>query len=238
MRVGFCGIFVVFVPGATSSAAHRITLTPTQFTARLRKGGAAPLRLSRVRSAPLVNRLALLCPIGPLVPTDSFNLHLAPIPKLSSRTGETRKPPMLHFSRRGLPVSTASRAWGISQREFLRASGSRRREKGAGRTMSPAMRHPDSPCLRASVASASHSALVTRHPALSGAEGCFSNRHSCRLETRLNPCAPMKPLLLIVTQSPLFCAQIPTTNRAPVALAPRLCGRSPTSNFQHRTSSF
>ena len=39
----------------------------------------------------------------------------------------------------------------------------------------------------------------------------ISNRHSCRLETRLNPCAPMKPPLLIVTKSPPFCAQIPTT---------------------------
>src|SRR5579863_4387326 len=38
---------------------------------------------------------------GPLGPIDSFNPHLASIPKLSSRTGETRKPPMLHFSKTG-----------------------------------------------------------------------------------------------------------------------------------------
>jgi hypothetical protein len=50
----------------------------------------------------------------------------------------------------------------------------------------------------------------------------ISNRHSCRLELTVNPCAPTKPLLPIVTQSPLFCAQVPTTKRAPAALAPRL----------------
>ena len=50
----------------------------------------------------------------------------------------------------------------------------------------------------------------------------FSNRHPCRLELTVSPCAPTRPLLLIVTQSPLFCAQLTTTKRAPAALAPRL----------------
>src|ERR1700675_716490 len=85
--------------------------------------------------------------------------------------------------------------------------------------MSPAIRHPDSPCLRASVANvqpdfqlrAQDGASQCRRRVEPG--GSVSNRHSCRLETHLNPCAPMKSLLLIVTQSPLFCAQIPTTSR-------------------------
>jgi hypothetical protein len=36
-----------------------------------------------------------------------------------------------------------------------------------------------------------------------------SNRHPCRLETTLNPCASMAAPFLIVTQSPLFCARVP-----------------------------
>jgi hypothetical protein len=69
---------------------------------------------------------------GP-VPTDTFNPHLASIPKLSSRTGETRKPPMLHFSTRGLPVSMANRAWGIRRLPVsteYRAPGRRQVELG------------------------------------------------------------------------------------------------------------
>ena len=37
----------------------------------------------------------------------------------------------------------------------------------------------------------------------------ISNRHPCRLETTLNPCASMAAPFLIVTQSPLFFAQTP-----------------------------
>src|SRR5579863_8210273 len=97
--------------------------------------------------------------------------------------------------RRNTGLPEISRAWGINQ-------------KGAWRTVSPAIRHPRSPRLRASVARAgrisSHSTLATRHPALSGAEGCFSNRHPCRLETTLNPSVPTTAPSLIVAQSPLF----------------------------------
>ena len=81
--------------------------------------------------------------------------------------------------------------------------------------MTPAIRHPHSPCLCASVANASHSftlrtalrtngPLITRHPALSGAEGCISNRHPCRLETTLNPCVSTTAPFLIVTQTGEF----------------------------------
>jgi hypothetical protein len=61
-----------------------------------------------------------------------------------------------------------------------------------------------------------------------------SNRHPCRLEMTVSPCAPTKPLLLIVTQSPLFCAQLPTTKRAPAALA--LCLRVSVAEVQPLTS--
>jgi len=85
--------------------------------------------------------------------------------------------------------------------------------KGAWRIMSPAIRHPHSPRLRASVANASHSfalriafwtngPLITRLPAAAG--HCFSNRHPCRLETTLNPSVPTTAPSLIVTQSALF----------------------------------
>src|SRR5579863_6132517 len=110
---------------------------------------------------------------GPLGPIDSFNPHLASIPKLSSRTGETRKPPMLHFP---------------SLREFF--AGQREQKM-------------DSPRLRAFVANASHSftlrtALRTNGPLAT--RHCFSNRHPCRLETYINSCASATSLFLIVTR--------------------------------------
>ena len=98
--------------------------------------------------------------------------------------------------------------------------------------MCPAIRHPDSPRLDDPTGRGRpgprHTGLPSRRQVELGRSvepgeiKRFSNRHSCRLETHLNPCAPTKPLLLIVTQSPLFCAQIPTTKWAPAALAPRL----------------
>jgi hypothetical protein len=93
---------------------------------------------------------------------------------------------------------------------FPEAAGIFRKPEGAGgvsyrqNEMSLAIRHPDSPRLRASVANAGHSPLTTRHPALSGVEGCISNRHSCRLETHINPCASMAPPFLIVHKIGVF----------------------------------
>ena len=52
-----------------------------------------------------------------------------------------------------------------------------------------------------SPASSSHSPLITRH--------WISNRHPCRLETTLNPCASMKLPLLIVTKSALKNERVP-----------------------------
>jgi hypothetical protein len=46
---------------------------------------------------------------------------------------------------------------------------------------------------------ATHASPTDRH--------CISNRHSCRLETTLNPCASMAAPFLVVTQSPPFCAR-------------------------------
>ena len=140
------------------------------------------------------------------------------------------------------PESTASRAreigraWGINGAPSVPGEGSlgdlsvSRKERGE--TMCPAIRHPDSPRLDDPTGRGRpgprHTGLPSRRQVELGRSvepgeiKRFSNRHSCRLETHLNPCAPTKPLLLIVTQSPLFCAQIPTTKWAPAALAPRL----------------
>jgi len=135
------------------------------------------------------------------------------------------RPPAILIPGWGLPVSPVRGAWGISQ------------QKGAIRTMTPATRGrtrgsshsftlrtalrtngpratrlpkrglPVSTEYRAPESTASRAREISRAWGI----GRISNRHPCRLETRLNPCAPTKSHLLIVTQSPLFSAQIPTT---------------------------
>jgi hypothetical protein len=68
-------------------------------------------------------------------------------------------------------------------------------EKGAWRVMSPAIRHLDSPRLRASMANVQPDFQLRA----SSFQRSESNRHSCQLETRVSPCAPATSPFLIDT---------------------------------------
>ena len=199
-----------------SSASHPSTLTPTQFRARLT--GLNPIRAT--------------CPHRQFQP--SSRVHTKTVLK-DRRNAQTTH---ATFLKTGPPSVDGESSLGEQSAGILR------KPEGAGgvsnngasqvpgkgslgirqNEMSPAIRHPDSPRLRASVANDGHSLAlriafwtngplactepaaagerVTRLPAVAGYR--ISNRQSCRLETRINPCASMATPFLIVTKIGVF----------------------------------
>ena len=106
--------------------------------------------------------------------------------------------------KRGLPVSPVRGAWGIRRlpvstpNRAPESTASRAREIGRAW----GIRHlrgaaPSSHSLALRIAFWKKGPLVPRLPAVAGHR--ISNRHPCRLETTLSPCASMKLPLLIVT---------------------------------------